>query len=136
LPSNLDKPKIHAHHERLGIIHRAPGACVRDPAFAAFNEANFDAEVLARDGVSVVDFWSTACVPCRQMTRLLREISAELPQQVVIGQVNADENPRLVERFGVRALPTLVFFKRGGIVETRTGIDRKQVLRKAIESHI
>lgn len=107
-----------------------------DTMFPVFDEANFDAEVLAGQGVFVVDFWSTTCIPCRQMTRLLREISVELPPQVVIGQVNADENPGLVERFGVRGLPTLLFFRNGAVVETRTGIDRKQVLKKAIESHM
>lgn len=106
-----------------------------DAAFPVFDESNFDAEVLAWNGVAVVDFWSTSCVPCRQMTRMLREIAPELPPQVVIGQVNADENPGLVERFGVRGLPTLLFFRNGAVVETRTGIDRKQVLKKAIESH-
>ena len=90
---------------------------------------------LARQGLSVVDFWSTTCIPCRQMARLLGEIAADLPPEVMIGQVEADANPALVERFGVRALPTLLFFKDGALVETRTGIDRKQVLRRAIESH-
>jgi thioredoxin 1 len=106
-----------------------------DATFPVFDEANFDAEVLARSGVSVVDFWSTTCIPCRQMTRLLSELAKELPPQVVVGQVNADENPQLVERYGVRGLPTLLLFKNGAVVETRTGIDRKQVLKKAIESH-
>ena len=104
-------------------------------AFTVLDQANFDAEVLARQGLSVVDFWSTTCIPCRQMSRLLGEIAADLPPEVMIGQVEADANPALVERFGVRALPTLLFFKDGALVETRTGIDRKQVLRRAIESH-
>jgi thioredoxin 1 len=108
---------------------------MNDSRFPAVNDANFEAQVLARPGVSVVDFWSTTCVPCRQMTRLLGEIATELPPQVMIAQVNADQNPVLVERFGVRGLPTLLFFKDGALVETRTGIDRKQVLKKSIESH-
>ena len=104
-------------------------------AFTVLDQANFDAEVLARQGLSVVDFWSTTCIPCRQMSRLLGEIAVDLPPEVMIGQVEADANPALVERLGVRALPTLLFFKNGALVETRTGIDRKQVLRRAIESH-
>ena len=104
-------------------------------AFTVLDQANFDAEVLARQGLSVVDFWSTICIPCRQMSRLLGENAVDLPPEVMIGQVEADANPALVKRFGVRALPTLLFFKNGALVETRTGIDRKQVLRRAIESH-
>lgn len=106
-----------------------------DSAFTVLDEANFDAKVLGHPGVSVVDFWSTTCIPCRQMTRLLSEIATDLPPEVMIGQVEADANPALVERYGVRALPTLLFFKNGALVETRTGIDRKQVLRRSILSH-
>ena len=103
--------------------------------FPALDESNFDAQVLARAGVSVVDFWSATCIPCRQMTRLLLQIADEIPSDVLIGQVDADSNPALVARFNVRGLPTLLLFKNGALVETRTGIDRRQVLRKAIEAH-
>lgn len=103
--------------------------------FPVIDEENFDAQVLARPGLTVVDFWSNSCIPCRQMTRLLKELATEVPASVAIGQVDADRNPQLVERYGVRGLPTLLMFKDGMLVETRTGIDRKQVLRKAIESH-
>jgi thioredoxin 1 len=103
--------------------------------FIELTDANFDARVLARTGVSVVDFWSASCIPCRQMTRLLQQLAGEISADVMIGQVDADSNPGLVKRFGVRALPTLLLFKDGALAETRTGIDRKQVLRKAIESH-
>ena len=67
--------------------------------------------------------------------RPIGEIAVDLPPEVMIGQVEADANPALVERYGVRALPTLLFFKDGALVETRTGLDRKQVLRRAILSH-
>lgn len=108
---------------------------MNDSDFPEIDEAGFDAQVLGRPGVSVVDFWSTSCIPCRQMTRLLREIAPELPPQASIVKVNADENPGLLERYGVRGLPTLLMFKDGALVETRTGIDRRQVLKKAIEAH-
>ena len=103
--------------------------------FFVLDDANFEASVLARAGVSVVDFWSATCIQCRQMTRLLRQIADEIPPDVLIGQVDADSNLALVARYHVRGLPTLLLFKDGSLVETRTGIDRRQVLRKAIESH-
>ena len=106
------------------------------PEFTTLDDANFDATVIARAGVSVVDFWSAACIPCRQMTRLLQQVAGEVPAEVMIGQVDADRNPALLARFGVRGLPTLLLFKDGALVETRTGIDRKQVLRRAIETHL
>lgn len=103
--------------------------------FTAFDEANFDGAVLDREGLTLVDFWSVTCAPCRQMTRMLDQLQPDLPENVLIGQVNADENSALVERFNIRALPTLLFIKDGAVVETRTGVDRRQVLKKIIETH-
>ncbi len=103
--------------------------------FAVFDETNFDLKVLARAGLTLVDFWAEWCVPCKQMSKVLEQLAAELPADVLIGKVNADECPKLMERYGVRGLPTLLFFKDGTLVETRTGVDRKQVLRKAVDAH-
>jgi len=106
-----------------------------DTGFPAFTAANFEAEVLARPGLTVVDVWSPACVPCRQLGRLLGQLAGELPPGVRIGTVNADENAALLARYAVRGVPTLLFFKDGAVVETRSGVDRRQVLKKAIEAH-
>lgn len=103
--------------------------------FAVFDDANFESAVLAREGLTVVDFWSQTCVPCRQLKKVLGQVAAEMPEGVVIGTVNGDENHELLARYGVRGFPTLMFFKDGEVVETRTGVDRKQVLKKTIEEH-
>lgn len=106
-----------------------------DDAFAEYDDSNFETEVLSRDGLTVVDFWSQTCVPCRQLKKILGQVAEDLPAGVVIGTVNGDENHDLLARYGVRGFPTLMFFKDGEVVETRTGVDRKQVLKKAIEAH-
>jgi thioredoxin 1 len=103
--------------------------------FPEFDEGSFDEQVLRRPGLTVVDFWAEWCVPCKQMARLLRELASELPAGVLVGKVDADRNQVLLERYGVRAIPSLLFFKDGALVEARTGVDRKQVLKKAIEAH-
>jgi thioredoxin len=110
-------------------------ASVANKAFPEFDEGNFDAEVLGRPGLTVVDFWAEWCVPCKQMARLLGELVDELPEGVRVGKVDADANRALVDRYGVRAIPSLLFFKDGVLVEARTGVDRRQVLKKAIEAH-
>ena len=102
---------------------------------AIFDDSNFDTEVLEREGLTVVDFWSKTCVPCRQLKKILGQVKEELPENVVIGTVDGDENLDLLSRYGVRGYPTLMFFKDGAVVETRTGVDRRQVLKKAIEEH-
>mgnify|MGYP003627004438 CR=1 FL=1 len=103
--------------------------------YVEITEANFDDAVIGRTGLTIVDFWSTTCAPCRQLSKVLDQLKPELPADVVIGKVNADENVGLMERFGVRAMPTLLFIKGGDVVETRTGVDRRQVLKKLIETH-
>ena len=101
-----------------------------------FNQENFQEKGLSFKGVLVVDFWSPTCLPCKQMTRILEELVLDSPEQVQIAKVNADVNPGLVQTYNVRALPTLLFFKDGQLQETKTGVDRKQVIRKAIESYL
>lgn len=103
---------------------------------ATFDDANFADDVLGREGVTLVEFWSTTCVPCKQLTKVLTQLEADVPDGVVIGQVNVEENAGLVERYGVRAVPTLLFIKDGEVVETRIGVDRRQVLKKMIEEHL
>ena len=103
--------------------------------FPVWDEQNFDAEVLRQPGLAVVDFWSEGCIPCKQLTRVLAQVAAEIPQGVRIGTVKVNDNPALAERFDVRASPTLLFVKDGAVLETRTGVDRRQVLKKLIETH-
>ncbi len=103
--------------------------------FVVFDDSNFDAQVLSRDDLTVVDFWSTACVPCKQLKKVLGQVAEDMPENVMIGTVNGDENQDLLARYGVRGFPTLLFIKGGEVVETRTGVDRKQVLKKVIEEH-
>ena len=103
--------------------------------FAVWDEGNFDAEVLSRPGLVMVDFWSEGCVPCKQLSRVLTQLADEIPPGVRIGTVKVNDNQKLAERFGVRAAPTLMFFKDGAVVDTRTGVDRRQVLKKLVEMH-
>jgi len=106
-----------------------------ESAFAVWNEGNFDADVMMRPGLAVVDFWSEGCVPCKQLSRVLAQLAEEIPPGVRIGTVKVEDNPQLTERFGVRGAPTLLFFKDGALVEARTGVDRRQVLKKLVESY-
>jgi len=106
-----------------------------DDNFAVWNEQNFDAEVMTQPGLAVVDFWSENCVPCKQLTRVLAQLADEVPAGVRIGTVKVNDNPGLAERFGIQATPTLLFFRGGALVDTRTGVDRRQVLKKLVETY-
>ena len=100
-----------------------------------FDEKSFETDVLASDGLTVVDFWGKACVSCKQLRKVLNQLSDDVPANVRLGAVNATAYPDLAERYGVRGVPTLLFFKDGKVVDMRTGVDRRQVLKKLVETH-
>ena len=102
---------------------------------SVFDDHTFDEGVLAAQGLVIVEFWNDGCVPCRQLQKLLVRLSDEVPPNVQIGTVNIGENPSLADRYGIRAVPALFFFKNGEIVETRAGVDRRQVIKKLAEAH-
>jgi thioredoxin 1 len=89
--------------------------------------------VVAHSGV-VVDFWAPWCGPCRMIAPVLEEISRETPADVLIGKVNVDEQPELAGRYGVRSIPTLLFFKDGQVVDRVVGAVPKSEIVKRIDA--
>ncbi len=77
--------------------------------------------VVTSEGPVLIDFWAPWCGPCRAVAPVLEEIAREQGEQVTIGKVNVDEEPALAGRFGVRSIPTLMFFKDGVLQETVVG---------------
>ncbi len=104
--------------------------------FTTLGETTFDAEVGPGSGLTVLDFWAEGCVPCRQLSRVLVELAPSLPDNVRIATVNVQDNPALVARFNIATVPTLLFLKDGTEVDRRTGVDRRQVIKKIVETHI
>lgn len=84
-------------------------------------DANFDATVLKNTLPVLVDFWAPWCGPCRAVSPIVEEISKELDGKVVVCKVNVDENQASPSRFGIRAIPTLIVFKDGEVVDQVTG---------------
>lgn len=82
---------------------------------------DFDREVLNAAGVTVVDFWAEWCAPCRALAPSLERLATDFADRAKVAKVNVDEAPALAERFGVRSIPTLVFFRDGAEVERTVG---------------
>ena len=88
---------------------------------ASVTDDTFAAEVEAHDGLTVVDFWAEWCGPCRMLAPVVERLAARHGDRVRVVKVNADENQRTSVRFGVRGLPTLLFFREGKLVDRIVG---------------
>ena len=87
------------------------------------NEKDFDQNV--KEGVSIVDFYATWCMPCRMFANILEEIDEEIGGQIKIFKVDVDENENLSRKFGVLSIPTIVIMKDGEMKEKHVGLWQK-----------
>lgn len=99
-------------------------------------ESNWQAEVINSSVPVVVDFWAPWCGPCRIIAPIIEELATEMSERVKFGKLNTDENPNIAMRYGIRAIPTIMLFKNGDVVDTRIGVQPKEALRQMINSHI
>jgi len=99
-------------------------------------DANFDALVLNSDKPVIVDFWAVWCGPCRIIGPIVQEIGEEFSDQVVVGKLDVDHNPAVSRKYGIRNIPTLLFFKNGEVVDKQVGSVPKQVLINKLEQHL
>ena len=92
---------------------------------------NFD---VAKEGVSFVDFWAPWCGPCRMLAPVIDELAEEFEGKAKICKVNTDEEQDLAVEFGIRSIPTLLFFKDGEIKDQLIGAQSKQAITDKINS--
>lgn len=91
-------------------------------------EANFDEVVLKSDKPVLVDFWAEWCGPCRMIGPIVEEISQEMAGKVLVGKVDVDSNNGIATRYGIRNIPTILFFKNGEIADKQVGAVPKSTL--------
>jgi thioredoxin 1 len=88
-------------------------------------------------GVAMVDFWATWCAPCRIVAPSVEQLAKEYADKgVVVGKVDVDHNPGIAARFGIRSIPSILFFKDGKHVDTVVGAVPKAHLEKKLREHL
>jgi len=100
---------------------------------AVFTDKNFSEQVVKSKLPVVIDFWATWCPPCKIIEPIVDELAEEFGDKVIVGKMDADENPDVVGQLNVMSLPTMLFFKDGKPVKTLIGAQGKQTYKKAIE---
>ena len=97
-------------------------------------DQNFEAEVLNSDKPVVIDFWAEWCAPCRQIGPIFKELADTHGDQVKIVKMDIDSNPGTPGKFGVRAVPTILAFKDGQVVQQITGARPKSDFESMVQA--
>jgi len=98
------------------------------------NDDSFEKIVLKSDKPVMVDFWAPWCGPCKAIAPTIEALEKEFGDKMTFVKVNVDDNPISPSKYGVQAIPTLIFFKKGEIADQITGMVAKQKLEETIKS--
>lgn len=95
-------------------------------------DGNFESEVLKSDVPVLVDFWAPWCGPCKAIAPVVEDLAKSFSGKIKFAKCNVDNNPVTPGKYGIKAIPTLIFFKAGGVVNQITGMVAKGKLEEAL----
>jgi thioredoxin 1 len=103
---------------------------------ADVTDATFEAEVLNSQQPVVLDFWAEWCAPCRAISPIIKQLAEDYDGKVKVLKMNIDENPQTPGRYGVRAIPTVLAFQNGQVVEQLQGARPKAAFEEMVSKLI
>ena len=99
-------------------------------------DAEFDSSVLQSKKPVVLDFWAEWCQPCKDLAPTVAEIAGEYEDKIKVGKLNVDDNPNTATKYGIRGIPTLLFFKGGQVIQQLVGVKSKAEIKKVIDEDL
>ena len=97
------------------------------------DDGSFDSQVLQSDKPVLVDFWAPWCGPCKAIGPAVEELAETYGDRFRFAKCNVDQNPETPEKYGIRAIPTLIFYNQGQVVDKITGAVGQTVLEDVIK---
>ena len=100
------------------------------------SDESFEEEVLQSDRPVLIDYWAEWCGPCKMLTPTIDEIATEYTDKAIVGKLNVDENPTIAAEYGIRSIPSLLFFKDGKVQQQIMGAVAKSDIANALDNII
>ena len=107
-----------------------------DAIVIAVTDESFEQDVVRAEGLVMVDFWAAWCGPCRMIAPVVEQLARDYAGRVTVAKLDVDSNPEAVTRFGVRSLPSILFFRDGVVVDQVVGAVPRATLEQRLQQHL